>query len=61
MMFLICHVTFREHMFKRLCEFMGGEFRSHHLAMSGGHWSSANEDIKYLFCHRVSQNHKIEG
>ena len=22
--FLICHVTSREHMFKRLCEFMGG-------------------------------------
>ena len=22
-MFLICHVTSREHIFKRLCEFMG--------------------------------------
>ena len=24
MMFLICYTTFRKHMFKGLCEFMGG-------------------------------------
>ena len=34
---------------------------SNHLAMFGGHQSSANEYIKYLICHVTSQNHVIEG
>ena len=34
---------------------------SHHLAMFGGHWSSASGDIKYLTCHVTLQNHVIEG
>ena len=49
-MFLICHVTSHEHMFKWLCKFMGGTV-SHHLAMFGGHRSSARGDIKYLTSH----------
>ena len=31
-MFLICHVTSFKHMFKGLCEFMGGRF-IHHIDM----------------------------
>ena len=57
-MFLICHVASCEHMFKGLCEFMSG---SHHLAMFGGHWSSACGDIMYLTCHMTLQYHVIEG
>ena len=34
---------------------------SHHFAMFGDHWSSGNEDKKYLICHVTSQNHLIEG
>ena len=34
---------------------------SQHLAMFGGHWSSASRDIKYLICHMNLQNHVIEG
>ena len=61
--FLICHVTSREHIFKGLYEFIAGRFLmvSHHLAMFGGHWSSASGDIKYLKYHVTLQNHVIEG
>ena len=34
---------------------------THHFAMFGGHWSSANGDVKYLICHVTSQNHVIGG
>ena len=44
-MFLICHVTSREHMSKGLCEVMGGSPPvSHYLGLFGGHWSSASGD-----------------
>ena len=33
----------------------------HHLAMFGGHWSSASGDIKYLRCHVSLQKYLIEG
>ena len=61
--FLICHVTSREHIFKGLYKFIAGRFLmvSHHLAMFGGHWSSASGDIKYLKYHVTLQNHVIEG
>ena len=29
--------------------------------MSGGHWSSASGDVKFLMCHMISQDHVIEG
>ena len=48
-MFLICHVSSREHILKGLCEFGWKPFRvSHQLAMFGDHWYSASGDIKYL-------------
>ena len=60
-MLLICYVASCEHMFQGLRVFMGGSpSPSHHLAMFGGHWSSASGDIKYLICHVTSQNHVIE-
>ena len=34
---------------------------SHHLAMFGVYWFSANGDITYLICHVDSQEHVIEG
>ena len=34
---------------------------SHNLAMFGGHWCSANRDIKYSICPMLSQNHMTEG
>ena len=34
---------------------------NHHFAIFGGHWSSANGDVKYLICHVTSQNHVIGG
>ena len=34
---------------------------SHHLAMFGGHWSSASGDVKYLTCHVTLKNYVIEG
>ena len=50
--FLIYHVTSREHMFKGLCECMGGiPSQSHRLPMFGDDWSSASGDRKYLICH----------
>lgn len=36
-MLLICHLTYREHMFKGLCAM------SHSLAKFGGHWSEQAE------------------
>ena len=57
-MFLICHLTSRQHMFKRLCEFKSG---CHLLPMSGSHWSSASRDIKYLIFPTTPQNHVTEG
>ena len=51
--FLICHVTSREHMFKGFCEFMG--------TMFGRHWSITIGDMNYLTCHVTFQNHVIEG
>ena len=56
---MICHVTSREHMFKGLCEIMGG-IESLHLLVFGGHWFSANGDIKYLICHMTFENHVTE-
>ena len=40
-MFLICHITSGEQIFKELYEFISGN-----LAVYGGHWSSACGDIK---------------
>ena len=34
---------------------------SFHLAMFGGHCSSASGNIKYFICHVTSQNDVIEG
>ena len=34
---------------------------SHHLAMFGGHWSSASEDIKFLIRNVTLQDHMIQG
>ena len=31
------------------------------FAIFAGHWSSADEDIKYLICHVTSLNRSIEG
>ena len=55
-MFLICHVTSREHMFEGLCEFMAGS-----SSVFNGHWSSASGDINYLTCHVALQNSVTEG
>ena len=58
-MFLICHVTSREPMFKGFSEFMGGSpsrCLSHHLVMFGGLWSSASGDMKYLISHVTLKN-----
>ena len=62
-MFLICHVTSHEHMFKGLCEFMGGSSSRWVtiLPCFYGHWSSASEDTKYLACKVTLQNHVIEA
>ena len=61
--FLVCYVTFREHMFKGLFGFI--EWKpvtlSHHLAMFVDRWSSGSEYTKYLTCHMTLQNHVIEG
>ena len=59
-MFLICQLTSRDHMFKGLCEPMGGSpWPPCHWF--GGHWSSWSGDIKYFICHVTSQNQVIEG
>ena len=49
-MFLIRHMTSREHRFKGLCEFTGETplTESHHIAIFGGHWCSAGGDKKHL-------------
>ena len=52
-MLLICHVTPREHLFKSLCVLW---VEARHPVMSGGYWSSARGDIKYLIYHATSQN-----
>ena len=60
-MFLVCHVTSREHMFKGLCEFMG---------WSPSRWVTILPCLVniglvqveiYLACHVNLQNHVIEG
>ena len=52
-MLLICHVTPRELLFKSLCVLW---VEARHPVMSGGYWSSARGDIKYLIYHATSQN-----
>ena len=59
-MFLICHVISFKHMFKGLCEFMGGSF-IHHLDMLSEDWSSESGYIKFLICHVTSQKRIKEG
>ena len=50
-MLLICHETSSDHMFKGLCELMNGSSPLQvTVAMFGGHWVSANGDIKCLIC-----------
>ena len=56
---MICHVTSHEHMFKGLREIIGG-IESLHLLVVGGHWFSANGDIKYLICLMTFENHVTE-
>ena len=62
-MFLIYHVTSYKHMYKRLCELMGGSpsWWVTTLPHLRGNWSSASEDMKYLIRHVISQNHLIQG
>ena len=60
--FLICHVTSWEHMFKGLCEFVSGSLaKTQHPPIFGIHWSSVSRDIKNLIYHITSQNLVIEG
>ena len=61
-MFLICHVTSRDHIFKVLRNFYGWILLtvSHYLAMFGGHWSSATGGTKHLICPVASQKHVTE-
>ena len=58
-MFLICHVTSRDHMFKGLCHFMSkasyGKVPFFHV---GGYWSRAS---CHVTCHVTSPNHILEG
>ena len=61
-MFLICHVTSRDHIFKGLCYFMGGAFHGKSPPCHvGSYWSCASGDIRYLICHVTSKNHMVEG
>ena len=58
-MFLICHVTSREHMFRGLSEFIGGSpsrCLSRHLVMFSDLWSSASGNMKYLISHMTLKN-----
>ena len=52
-MFLICHVTPRELLFKSLCVLW---VEALYPVISGGYWSSARGDIKYLIYRVTSQN-----
>ena len=60
--FLICHVTYREHMFKGLyelwVEFLNGESSPCHVC-----WPLVQSKwrLKYIICHVTSRNHVIEG
>ena len=56
LMFLICHLTSRYHMFNELREFMGGS-----PTIFRGHCSSASGEMMYFICHVNSQDHVIEG
>ena len=56
-MFLICHVTSFKHMFKGLCEFMGGRF-IHHIDMLSEGWSSESGYIKFLMSRNLTKRIK---
>ena len=56
-MFLICHVTSFKHMFKGLCEFMGGRF-IHHIDMLSEDWSSESGYIKFLMSRNLTKAYK---
>ena len=56
-MFLICHVTSFKHMFKGLCEFMGGSF-IHHIDMLSEDWSSESGYIKFLMSRNLTKRIK---
>ena len=58
-MFLICHVTSHDNMFKGLCEFMGEANHSESTSCDGRYGASGSGDIKYLTCHATFQNHVI--
>ena len=59
-MFLICHVTKPDHMFKWLLYGMTFHGKSPPCQV-GGYWLSGSGDIKYLICHLTSPNHVIKG
>ena len=55
-MFLICHVTSREHILKfHVNLWVETRHVESLLAMFGGYWSSASGDIEHLRCHVTSQ------
>ena len=61
--FLVCHVTSPDHMFKGLyvafwVEAFHGKSSSNQV---GGYQSCTSGDINYLTCHLASANHVIKG
>ena len=51
-MYLVCHVTPQDHLFKWSCDFMG--------AMLSVNWLSASGDKTHLIGHTTSKIHVIE-
>ena len=62
-MFLTCHMTSPDHMFKGL--YVNLWVRAFHCKLPpcqvGGYWSWAIGDIKHLICQKILQNYVIEG
>ena len=59
-MFPICHLTSRNHMFKR-CSYGWKSLRvSNNLAMFSGYCSRESRHIQYLICQVASQNYPTE-
>ena len=58
-MFLICHRILKDHMFKGLCDLMGGNplIVREKLATFNGQGPCSSRDITYLICHINSCDH----
>ena len=61
-MYLICHLSSSDHVFRGWCEYACKSFKlTHHIAKFNGHTGCESRDITHLNCYVTLQDHVIKG